>query len=295
MTILLNQKTVTAKELAYRFEVSTRTIYRDIDALSSAGVPVYTNKGKGGGISLLENFTLNKTFLSQSESESLLLSLKAMSATNYPDVDVVIDKIGSVFKGNQANDWIEVFFDGWSNQVSEQNKFSKIRDAIIDNRVISFDYINSNGDKSFRQAEPVKLIFVVNTWYLTAYCLKRNTHRMFRLSRIKNIEVLDTRFIKRDIQDQDIQVNDWQSGLVPCTELKLRCDEKVLSRLYDNFDDENIVKNEDGSFNLKVSLPENEWVYGFIMSLGDYAEVIEPKHIREIIKERAQKISEKYF
>jgi predicted DNA-binding transcriptional regulator YafY len=297
MTILLNQETITAKELANRFEVSLRTIYRDVDALSSAGVPVYTNRGKGGGISLLENFTLNKTLLSKSESESLLLSLKAMSATNYPEVNAIIDKIGSVFKGNQAQDWIEVRFDGWSNKAGEQNKFSKIRDAIIGSRIISFDYVNSNGYKSSRQAEPVKLIFIVNTWYLTAYCLKRNAQRMFRLSRIKNIIIEDEYFEKRAApghQGHDRQGEDWHRGSVHFVELKLCCDEKVLSRLYDNFDDDNIMKNEDGSYDLTVLVPEDEWVYGFIMSLGSYAEVLEPIHIREVIKERAQKIIEKY-
>jgi len=114
VTILLNRKTVTAKELANRFGVSTRTIYRDIDALSCAGVPVYTNRGNSGGIALLEDYTLNKALLSKSESEGLLLAIKAMGATSYPEAGAILDKIGSIFKGNKAHDWIEVDFEGWS-------------------------------------------------------------------------------------------------------------------------------------------------------------------------------------
>lgn len=159
VTILLNRETVTAKELSDRFAVSTRTIYRDIDVLSAAGVPVYTNKGNSGGISLLEDYILNKTMLSKGESDGLLLSLKAMRATSYPEVDAILEKISSIFKGNQAHDWIEVYFESWSSKVSEQDRFRKIRDAIINNRVISFDYVNVGGDKSSRCAEPVKLIW----------------------------------------------------------------------------------------------------------------------------------------
>ena len=287
--ILLNRETVTARELANRFGVSSRTIYRDIDALSSAGVPVYTNKGNGGGISLLEDYTLSKVMLSKSESEGLLLALKTMGATSYPEADAIIDKLGSIFKSNQANDWIEVDFEGWSSNVNEQNKFSKIRDAIINNQVISFDYVNANGNKSNRSAEPVKLIFNAYTWYLIAYCLLRDSHRIFRLSRIRNVQITQRHFTKREMQEHENQ-----EASIPFVELRLRCDEKVLNRLYDTFDGECIIKNDDGSYDLAVSLPEEEWVYGYILSLGGYAEVLEPEHIREIIKIRAKEILDKY-
>jgi predicted DNA-binding transcriptional regulator YafY len=289
VTILLNRETVTAKELAGRFGVSVRTVYRDIDVLSSAGVPVYTNKGNSGGISLLEGYTLNKALLSKNESEGLLLALKTMGATSYPEADAIIDKLGSIFKNNQAHDWIEVDFEGWNSKVNEQNKFSKIRDAIINHQVISFDYINGTGGKSSRSAEPVKLIFNAYTWYLIAYCLLRNSHRMFRLSRIKNVQATGPHFTERALPEHDTQ--DTRLCLI---ELKLRCDEKVLSRLYDTFDGECISKNDAGSYDLSVTMPEDEWIYGYILSFGSNAEVIEPEHVREIIKTRAKEILEKY-
>ena len=289
VTILLNRDAVTARELAGRFGVSARTIYRDIDALSSAGVPVYTNKGNGGGISLLEDYTLNKTLLSKSESEGLLLAIKTMGATSYPEADAILNKIGSIFKDNKAHDWIEVDFEGWSSKVNEQDRFSKIRDAIINNQVINFDYINESGSKSNRSAEPVKLIFNAYTWYLIAYCLLRSSYRMFRLTRIKNVQVTDRHFLKRDIQEGDDQ--GYSAALV---ELHLRCNKKVLNRLYDAFDEQCISKNDDDSYDLIVTLPEDEWVYGYILSFGSNAVVLAPQHIREIIKTRAKEITEKY-
>ena len=289
IVLLLNRETVTAKELARRFGVSTRTIYRDIDALSSAGVPVYTNKGNGGGISILEGYALNKTLLSKNESDGLLLAIRAMGATNYPEAGVILEKIGSIFKNSRAQDWIEVDFEGWSSKVNEQDRFGKIRDAIINNRVINFDYVNLNGETSNRSAEPVKLIFNAYTWYLVAYCLKREAHRMFRLTRIKNVQVTGLYFTRREMEQSDNQ-----NTYAPLVELNMRCDKKVLNRLYDTFDGQFISGNEDGSFNLTVSVPEEEWVYGYILSFGGFAEVLEPAHIREIIKARAKETYEKY-
>jgi predicted DNA-binding transcriptional regulator YafY len=289
ITILLNRKTVTAKELADRFEVSVRTIYRDVDALSLAGVPVYTNRGNGGGISLLEDYTLNKTLFSKNESEGLILALKAMSATNYPEADALLDKIGGIFKNTHAEDWIEVNFEGWNSKINEHERFSKVRDAIINNSVINFDYINGNCELSNRDVEPVKLIFNAYTWYLTAYCLKRDSYRMFRLTRITNVKLTNRSFIKREILEAEMQI-----PLASFIELKLRCDEKALNRLYDIFNGQFIDKKDDGSYMLTVSIPEDEWIYGFILSLGSYAEVLEPEHIREIIKTRAKEILEKY-
>ena len=289
VTILLNRKKVSAKELADRFDVSIRTIYRDIDVLSSAGVPVYTNKGNGGGISLLEDYTLDKTLLSQGERENLIVALKAISATGYPETDVIIDKIGSIFKISHADDWIEVNLEGWSSKVNEQNKFSKIKDAIINYKVIRFDYINGNGGKSNRFAEPIKLIFNVYTWYLIAYCKKRNSQCMFRFSRIKNVQVMDQHFTKREIVEYENQ--DLHESTI---QLKLRCHEKVLNRLYDTFDEEFISKNENGSYDLFVPVREDEWLYGYILSLGGFAEILEPKHIRVIIKNRAKEILGNY-
>ncbi|MCL2083326.1 MAG: YafY family transcriptional regulator [Oscillospiraceae bacterium] len=289
VTILLNRESVTAKELADRFGVSSRTIYRDIDALSSAGVPVYTNKGNGGGISLLEDYTFNKAMLSKSESEGLLLTLKAMGATGYPEVNAIIDKIGSIFKGSRVHDWIEVDFEGWSSKTNERDRFSLVRDAILNSRVIGFDYVNGSGGKSSRVAEPVKLIFNAYTWYLIAFCQKNNEHRMFRLSRIKNVQVTERHFTKREIQEHEKQMSH-----IPTVRLKLRCDERVLHRLYDTFDGELICKNQEGTFDLMVEIPEDEWVYGYILSLGSNAQVLEPEHIRRIIKAKAKEIFEKY-
>lgn len=285
--ILLNRGTVTAKELAQQFNVSTRTIYRDIDVLSTAGVPVYMNKGNGGGISLLEDYSLSKTFLSDEESESLLFALKAMQSTKYPETNIALEKIGAVFKNIQADDWIEIDFAGWSNSPNEKNRFADISNAILHQNIITFDYINANGEKSHRKIKPQKLYFNTYTWYLTGFCLNKNEERMFRLSRIKNVIVSDMKFKESIINKEAKKQKSWSNKSF--AELKLRFSERALYRLYDEFEESYITKMNDGSYEVNITFPEDEWVYGFILSFGPYVEVIEPQHIRDII---AQKMRE---
>lgn len=304
--ILLNRGTVTAKELADRFEVSTRTIYRDVDVLSSSGVPVFTNKGNGGGISLLENYSINKTLISEHESESLLLALKTLQATKYPEIDVILDKIGAVFKHAEAADWVHIDFSPWSgheqsslldhaaraSRPNEYNKFIEIKKAILDRKRISFDYISSMGEKTSRVMEPMRLIFKGQAWYLWGYCNTKNDFRIFRISRIKNVKVSIEGFERRQYSDN--RLIDEPESIRPLVCLKLKFYSQALYRLYDDFDDEMIVRNSDGTCTVDVQFPEDEWVYGYLLSFGSYVEVLEPQHIKDIIADRARKLLEFY-
>ena len=210
--------------------------------------------------------------------------------TTSSEADALLEKIGSIFKSNIAHDWIEVDFENWSSKVNEDNKFGKIRDAIIDSLVINFDCINGSGVKSNRNVKSFKLIFNAYTWYLIVFCHNRHEHRIFRLSRIKNVYITDKHFTKRTIAEEKKQVVH-----APLVELKLRCEEKVLNRLYDAFDEQFIKQNNDGSFDLTVQIPEEEWVCGFVLSFGSFAEVLAAEHIREEVRNRAKEVFEKHL
>jgi predicted DNA-binding transcriptional regulator YafY len=283
-TILLNKGTITAKELAARFGVSTRTIYRDIDVLSSAGVPVYMNKGNGGGIALLENYAINRAIISDQESESLLLAVKTLQVTKYPAVDMILEKIGAIFKNTHQNDWVEVDFSHWSSIPNEKNKFNDIKKALLQREVINFEYVNGDGKRSRRSAEPEKLLFKGNSWYLIAFCRKRQEHRIFRISRIKNVEVTTEKFIQKVLSE--LEKEEMKGFSKPLVQIKLRFQAKVLNRLYDEFDDSFISKGDDGKFYVEVTLPEDEWIYSYIMSFGSGVEVLEPEHVRKNIAKR---------
>jgi predicted DNA-binding transcriptional regulator YafY len=282
-TILLNKGTVTAKELAERFGVSTRTIYRDIDVLSAAGVPVYMNKGNGGGIYLLENYAINRTLISAQESESLLLAIKTLQATQYPELDMILEKMGAIFQNASNHEWVEVDFSPWGSLPNEKNKFNDIRRALLRRKVISFQYVNAEGQKSVRLAEPEKLIFKDNAWYLVAFCRQRQEHRTFRISRLKKLEVLVESFKQKRPPGPNTEAKDFSQPLV---HLKLRFQSKTLNRIYDYFDDSYILQNDDDSFTLEVALPDGEWIYGYILSFGALVEVLEPEHVKMSIMER---------
>ena len=285
--LLLNRGSVTAKELAGRFEVSTRTIYRDIDVLSSAGVPVFTNKGNGGGISLLENYSLNKTLISERESESLLLALKTLQATKYPEIDAVLDKVGALFKCVDLADWVYIDFSPWGSRPNEHNKFIEIKKAILERRTLSFAYINAEGERSRRLAEPMRLIFKGQAWYLWGYCKIKQDFRTFRISRMKDVMVTEEAFQRRKPEDCGNRgANENPKKLV---NLKLVFYPQVLHRLYDDFDEAILHKNPDGTCNVSVTFPEDEWVYGYLLSFGCYVRVVEPEHIRKIVADRMRK------
>ncbi len=290
--ILLNKQSITAGELAERFGVSTRTIYRDIDDLSSAGVPVFTNKGSGGGISLLENFAINRAMLTEHERDSLLLALKTLQATKYPEIDAILEKIGAVFKKASAGDWVHIEFSPWGSGPNEENKFLDIKRAILECKVIAFEYINANGISSHRKIEPMQLLFKGQAWYVWGYCRTRHDFRTFRISRIRHIEVTNAGFLRRTLEN----TKEAEPEAVPLNyvTLKLRFRPENLYRVYDDYDNERIVRNLDGTYDVTVTFPEDEWVYGYIMSFGSYVEVLEPPHIREIVCQRMKKALDFY-
>ncbi len=285
--LLLNRRSVTAGELAERFGVSVRTVYRDIGDLSSAGMPVFMTKGRSGGISLLEEYSINKAVLSESERDSLAVALKTMKAVKYPEIETVLNKIGAVFKSAGNSDWVKIDFTGWDEPSGEPDKFTVIRDAILRLNVIGFDYVNAGGERSVRLAEPEQLYFNRYTWYLIAFCLNKNERRVFRVTRMRNITVSDRRFVKRAAPDgEDL----WPlEQYKPLVDLRLRFAPRMLFRIYDYFNDESITKNEDGTYDVRVALPEDDWLYGFIMSFGPFVEVLEPERLRVIVAEAMRK------
>jgi predicted DNA-binding transcriptional regulator YafY len=291
--ILLNRDNITAEEMAERFGVSTRTIYRDIDELSSAGVPVFTNQGKGGGISMLENFAINRTMLTEHERDSLLLALKTLQATKYPEIDVILEKIGAVFKKAGAQDWVQVEFSPWGSGPNDENKFLNIKRAVLECKVIDFDYINADGISSRRQAEPMLLLFKGQAWYFWGYCRMKHDFRTFRVSRIRNLDVTEQGFTRRAPESVTRDEEAPPRMSKPVT-LKLRFKPQDLHRVYDDYDEDRITRNKDGTYDVTVTFPEDEWVYGYILSFGPYVEVLEPPRIRKIIRQRLEKALDFY-
>jgi len=289
--ILLAQKSATAKELAQRFDVSQRTIYRDVDTLSLTGIPIYTEKGKGGGISLLPDFVLNKSILSEAEQDEILAALQSLSAVKAADTKEVLDKLGVFFSRNATN-WIEVDFSDWSYQNGEI--FTLLKTAILEHRVTEFNYFNASGKQSYRRVEPIQLWFKSKSWYLKAFCLAKNDLRTFKLTRIRNLTVSDEVFSVRDLLASVARNQPIKEPLTD-VQLILKIAPERAYRVYDEFCQDCVTKNDDGSFTVTVTWPEDEWVYATILSYGEHIEVLEPEHIRRICAEKARSFLQKHL
>lgn len=289
--ILLDKKRITARELSEHFEVSQRTIYRDIEILSAAGIPIYTNKGKGGGISLLDNFVLNKSILSEQEQNEILISLQTLNAVQFNDVEPVLHKLSTLFK-KQSMNWIDVDFSHWGSDKNEHQKFNLLKTAIQNGNVLIFDYFSSYGEKTKRTIEPIRLIFKGQSWYIYGFCRSKSDFRLFKITRIKNLSLLKETF-KRD--NPNNIYNDFQDHNNRTVELVLKIEGKMAYRIYDEFDPKYILKNSDGSFTVTAIFPEGEWVYSYVLSYGDFAEVLDPKHVRETIKRKLENGLKKYL
>ena len=286
---LLKNEKATAPELTQKFEVSIRTIYRDIDAISSAGIPIYAAQGKGGGISILSDYTLEKSFLSEQEREQILMALQGIMATTGKTSDELLTKLSGLFQMKYTK-WIEVDFSDWVQGKPQQNTFNLIKKAIFQKKVISFCYFNSKGNNSKRNARPICLVFKSKDWYLYAFCLLRNDYRFFKLTRIRQVEMLSDTFT----QDFTPIKIEKQIHIEKTITVKLKFDRRIAFRVYDEFTD-NITEDTQGNLYVQVNLPDNEILYSYLLSFAEYVEVLEPQCIRKQIKKRLQKMQEKYI
>jgi len=285
--MMLNRKNITAKELAEYFEVSVRTIYRDVETLASAGIPVYSLKGKNGGIRLLEGYTLNKSLISQDEQNEIMYALQSLKAVNYPESEETLRKLSLIFNKSSDN-WIEVDFSRYG---SDDNVlFENIKQAILKKLIIKFTYFNSRGEKSYRTADPLKIWFKEKAWYLFAYCHDKKDIRQFKINRIKELILTEEHFEK---SLENFKIDDKKSK-VKDVRVVVEIDKSQAYRVYDECSEENISKMGNGNFEIIMEYPENEWVYGYLLSFGEYLKVKEPERIKKILFEKIEKMKKNY-
>lgn len=285
--ILLDKKKISARELAEQFEVSTRTIYRDVETLSAAGIPVFMSKGKGGGIGILPDFVLNKTILNEDEKRNILSALQSLKTVDETELNNTLKKLGMFF-GHENKSFIEIDYSDWGQSIKEQ--FEKSKEAILTHKLLLFNYVSATNKATSRKVEPYILWYKDRNWYLKCFCLDKQAFRIFRLSRMRNVVISESNYIPRNCESEVIEAP-TESNL---TLIKLRISEDQSYRILDEFSPENVIQNDDGSFTVTLKFVEDEWVYGYILSFGSSATVLEPWHVKDIIKGRLKKCLDNY-
>lgn len=287
---LLEKGKSTAPELAEKFEVSIRTIYRDLDTISAAGIPIYATQGKGGGIFIMQDFVLNKSLLSEQEKEQILMALQGISATEHNQTDELLMKLSGLFQSKVTN-WIEVDFSEWYKNTPNYDIFNLIKNAIFNQYTITFSYFAREGNYSNRTVEPIKLIFKNKDWYLYGFCLLRNDFRFFKLTRIKDLEISSDTFIREVKSNHEIETVIKNKNSIHA---KLKFSPKVAFRVYDEFTD-NVSKDNQGNLYVNIDLPDNDTLFSYILSFGDNVEILEPDYLQHSMKEKLALMLEKYI
>ena len=285
---ILEKEKVTANELADKFEVSIRTIYRDIDSISSVGVPIFTTQGKGGGIKIDNEFILNKSLFDANEKEQIIAALQGLEKTNKSYKSELITKLSALFKIKNSN-WIEIDFTSWGSNNIYQDLFNALKTVIINKNIISFSYNSSKGEKINRKVKPIRLLFKEQDWYLYAFCLLRNDFRYFKLSRVKDLELLAINY-KDDFEDIILKKEIKYENMV---NIKLKFNKNVAFRVYDEF--KAIEEDEKGNLYVEIKIPNNYKLYNYIFSFGSNVEILEPKEIRNQFKNIIDELAKKYI
>ena len=288
--ILMNKKQVTAHDLAARLEVSRRTIIRDIDTLAEAGIPIYTTRGRYGGIFLQDNFVLNKAIISEEEQNQILFSLQSMFATELISTDSLLGKLQSLFSGTNK-DWIDVDFSRWGHSEEDNEKFEMLKNAILSERMVSFDYVSPYGELKGHEVCPLTLAFKSKSWYVKTFCPAENDYRVYKFNRISNIAVLDTTFDGASYTPPPMHTVE-EKHTDELHAIKVNISPYARYRMYDEFATGDFMKNDDGSFT--IYMPDARWVYDYLLSYGTSIEVLEPQKLRDEMRGHITKIKNMY-
>lgn len=301
LVMLLRKERVQAKELAEMFDVSVRTILRDVDAINMAGIPIVTYQGVNGGIGIAEGYRLDKSVLTGDDMAAILTTLRGVAKT-LPDSrhTVIMEKFKNTLSNSQlelvnskANELV-IDLSPWGRDEATKTKAASIRKAIEAVKEIEFTYTDNEGSRTSRSVEPYSLLLKSQKWYLYAWCKLRQEFRLFKLSRISELSLTNRVFKKREVTiDEHPWEGEWQKPQ-NMVALQLVFEKDVSSIAVDYFGTD-VEELEDGRILINASMPENNWLYGFILSFGTEVEVINPPYIREILKEISRKIYEKYL
>ena len=297
--ILLNKERIGAQELSDMFEVSPRTIYRDIDTINMAGIPVRAISGVGGGFEIMPKYKIDNKVFSNADISTILLGLSNLSNMIQGDeLTNALAKIKSFIPSHSAmaielkSNQIYIDLNPWLSNKNVQPYLEIIKTALQDSKILSFDYSDRHGNKTSRTAEPYQLVLKNSNWYWQGYCNIRNDFRFFKISRISNLQITTEYFTPRDYVKPQLEFFDILATLQ--TNIKIRIHKSVMDRVLDFCTEEHF--SPDGNDHYIVNFPfiENDYYYNILFGFGNKCECLEPLHIRTEMKRRIHDIATLY-
>lgn len=297
--ILLEKERMSAQELAKMFEVSTRTIYRDIEAISMAGIPVLATSGSGGGIEIMKDYKVDKKIFSTDDLSALLMGLSNISGmVRGGEVANALAKVKSFIPSEKAKSielkasQIYIDLTPWEGNASVKNALEIIKKALQENRLLIFTYIDGHGTKTSRTVEPYQLVFKSRAWYVQTFCRLKNDYRLFRLSRMTDLKILEETFTPREYQKPFLDFEETARSLQ--TDIKIRIHKSVLDRILDFCPYERLSQDGEDYYLADYPFFDSDYYYDMLLSLGDKCEILEPAHIREKLKQKIKNLAEIY-
>ena len=287
LSVLLQQEKCTAPELAEKFEVSRRTINRDIETLCRAGIPIRTTQGAGGGISIMEGYRMDRTLFTSKDMKMImagLRSLDSVSGSSYYGQLMEKLKVGaSDFVSGR--DSVLIDLSSWYKE-SLLPKISLIQDAVEERKKIVFHYFAPGGD-SIREIEPYYLIFKWSSWYVWGWCMKREDFRLFKLNRLEDLKKMEEEFEPRQVPLPDLS----NERIFPANiRVKVLFEPEMKWRLIEEFGPQCFEKQEDGRLLFQMDYTDEDTLLGWLLTFGAKAEVLEPKTVKEKLLETAEKV-----
>ncbi|MDT1995836.1 transcriptional regulator [Carnobacterium divergens] len=297
--VLLDKERISAQTLANRFEVSLRTIYRDIDAINMAGIPVRSISGVGGGIEIMPNYKIDRKTFSTNDLSAILMGLSNISnMMQSKELSNALAKVKSFIPANSAKDielkanQIYIDLSPWMGGRDAQNYLEMIKKALHEKNNLSFDYADCYGNKTTRSVEPYQLVMKNSHWYVHGYCLKRNDFRLFRLFRMSNLQLEDTFFTPRDFEKPQLDFTNEVATMVET--IQIRIHQSVMDRVLDFCAYEQFAPDGDEHYIVDFPFIENDYYYTILFSFGNKCECLEPQHIRTEMKRRVNELATMY-
>ncbi|MCR5734466.1 MAG: YafY family transcriptional regulator [Lachnospiraceae bacterium] len=291
LSILLKKETTTAPELAELFEVSRRTINRDIDALNKAGIPIHTSQGFGGGISIMDGYRMDRTILTSKDMQMILAGLRSLdSVSGSSYYGQLMEKIqagsSDIISGRDS---ILIDLSSWYRD-SLAPKIETIQDAIGLKKTVRFQYYSPGGDTE-REIEPYYLIFKWTSWYVYGYCLLRNDFRLFKLNRMDRITHVASFKGDREVPMPDLS----NKKVFPAKDrVKAVFDPSMKWQLVEEYGVDSFTETDDGNLLFEHEYADDEGLLAWMLTCRDKVTVLEPESIREKLYRITSEIAKRY-